>query len=43
MYRKLAKSELLVKDLYLENSRLIRVIKDHFKLDKSEVAEVAEV
>ena len=43
MYRKLAKSELLVKDLYMENSRLIRAIKVHFKLEKSEVADVPKV
>ena len=43
MYRKLAKSELLVKDLYMENSRLIRAIKVHFNLEKSEVADVPKV
>ena len=30
LYQKLSKSELLLKDLYMENTRLMKVIRSHF-------------
>merc|ERR1712130_1032523 len=41
MYRKLAKSELLVKDLYLENGRLMRAIKLHFS--NHSIADISKI